>query len=197
MDLIDRHAYDFISTTGSFEKKNNSSEVCLDLTEDELARRNCLYRGSGGELTGYFDRVTSGGINAPTFLLSLLKLNNEKPPIVSIIKNLEKTFNLTITQLVKVCGVKTRASLYNWLDGKSKPRSLTVKRLFDLSVLETDWRQSGLVMNRADLEMPIINGVSVFDLLCEDPLDKNKILFAGSRIELEKYSRNAIIDPFL
>ena len=100
------------------------------------------------------------------------------------LENIKSAFSLTNDDLAKIIGV-TRKTLHNWKIGKIG-NSEKRQRVFELFMLATDWNKIGFSKNKLDLNQPIVHGKSVVDLLSEENLDREKILFAGSRIALLK-----------
>lgn len=98
------------------------------------------------------------------------------------LENIKSAFSLTNDDLAKIIGV-TRKTLHNWKTGKIG-NSEKRQRVFELFMLATDWNKIGFSKNKHDLNQPIVHGKSVVDLLSEENLNREKILFAGSRIAL-------------
>ncbi len=98
------------------------------------------------------------------------------------LENIKNAFSLSNDELANIIGV-SRKTLHNWKTGNIRS-SEKRKRIFDLFLLATNWSNSGFSGNRHDLEKKILNGKSILDLLVEEDLDAEKILFAGSRIDL-------------
>ncbi|MDO4230432.1 MAG: hypothetical protein Q4C98_11510 [Capnocytophaga sp.] len=98
------------------------------------------------------------------------------------LENIKKTFSLTNDELAKVIGV-TRKTLHNWKTGVTS-RAENRQRIFNLFMLAQNWNKAAFSQNKHELNQPIINGKSVIDLLSEEYLDSEQILFAGSRINL-------------
>lgn len=159
------------------------------------------YRPSGGvlELASY-SIPTSGGrdlsrVSVPVNFAMLHLENN--PNAAVILDKLLTTFSLTKTQLSEVCDC-TRKTLYNWVDGSSEPRNKALKRLFKLSLLVDSWQNSGLKVSKEELFIPIVHSESLFEMLTAKDLDDEKILFAGTRILMERslVKPNVLMDPF-
>jgi len=127
--------------------------------------------------------IVSGSSTNLTFELK----NNtaEKPVnrIFEIIEVVRDTFGLPMEAMAGVCRVESKKTLYNWRDGV-KPHKRTMHRLFDLNLIASAWRSAALPANETLTRMPVLQGESVLELLCKDELDKEKILFAGSRLAI-------------
>ncbi|MFA5959075.1 MAG: hypothetical protein WC785_00985 [Tatlockia sp.] len=171
------------STCGSF--------IFFAVPEDK-ANENCvnLYVATGGELSSFFSTSISGGSNL------LPKIEDSGSQLQHIINYITSCFTLTKDELAAISKIQSRKTLYNWADGTSKPRTLTIERLFDLFMIAKAWKQANLPSDYESLHYPIFKGVSIFDMLKSSSLDKEKILFAGSRIMLTRSNRTPLKDPF-
>ena len=49
-------------------------------------------------------------------------------------------------------------------------------------MLAKNWKDAGFTTNSVELDTPVIDGMSIKDLLTESNLDSEKILFAGNRL---------------
>lgn len=125
-------------------------------------------------------------------------LNDSKQEVTvsSIIKNMQKTFDFTQEDLASVC-FSARKSVINWLNGE-KPNKTKSKRLMSLFLIRDEWISAGLVTERSMLDLTILDGQSIMDLLSMKELDKDKVLFAGSRLSLNssQSSDSELEDPF-
>ena len=164
--------------------------IHLVLTQEEQARTYRLYQGSGGQFNGISIYAPSGTNN--------FYIQKQEQPINKLETTLSKissTFNLTKNELASVCH-QTRKTLYNWLNGNVIPRKSTMSRIFDLNIIVQAWEQSGFSTDKISLHRPIIDEQSLYDLLKQDTLDKELILFAGSRLNLTTLTQKKIPDPF-
>lgn len=142
--------------------------------------------GSGGRLVPETIVVNTG---------SRVTLERYTPdPLESLLERIQSAFGLNKDELAKVCNT-TRKTIYNWLGGTSEPQERNRERLFVLDVLADDWAGAGYSTDRVILKQPIVDGRSVFEMLCEDPIDRDLVLFAGSRIALHD-RRSPLMDPF-
>lgn len=165
--------------------------IYLKLSREEQARFFGLYRGSGGKLNTIFSHVPSGASNIP--VQNELQHNNK---LETTLSNISSTFNLTKDELAHICHVQSRKTLYNWIDGKATPRKSAMSRVFDLYIIAQAWKQSGFSRDKISLRRPMIGEQSLYDLLSRDSLDKELILFVGSRLHLTSSLQETIPDPF-
>lgn len=149
-----------------------------------------LYSGTGGELTHFFSISISGEEET---------VQRETPhsEIINIIDYITSCFNLTKNELAGICQIDSRKTVYNWLDGTSTPRTPTMNRLFDLLMIAKAWRQANLPNERRILSQRVFQGKNVYEILKENVLDRQKILFVGSRlILLNPLNKSKLKDPF-
>lgn len=86
----------------------------------------------------------------------------------SVKKEIADTFFLTDDEMHAVC------------DG-------SYKRLLDLHEISTEWKQAGFKLGKKELFTEVLDGYSVFHLLCNDHLDRHSIIFSGSRLNIQKF----------
>ena len=115
-------------------------------------------------------------------------------PLESLLERIQSAFGLNKDELAKVCNT-TRKTIYNWLGGTTEPQERNRERLFTLDVLADDWAGAGYSTDRVTLKQSVVDGQSVFQMLCEEPIDSDLVLFAGSRIALQD-RRSPLADPF-
>lgn len=135
--------------------------------------------GSGGSLVPQAVFDTTGS----PVILHIVKPD----PLRVVLMQIETVFGLTRDELAKVCGT-VRKTVYNWLDGKSEPRKTSLQRLFELNVIARDWSEAGYASGRTDIRQPLVSDRSILDMLCEEPLDRELIMFAGSRLSIKEPS---------
>lgn len=181
--------YDGYPVTGSHYRNVNLPAIYRTLSKEDQEQFG-LYQGSGGIVVGFFSNQVSGSNNIP------VSINTRENKLEETVRNICKVFSLTKEELTKACKVHSRKTLYNWIDGISAPRKTAMSRIFDLSLITQAWQQSGFSIDRESLHRPILDGLSVFDLLANGILDKERILFAGSRLKLSSVSQTTIKDPF-
>lgn len=191
MGLIaaDLHNNNYIAS-GSVGSGSVPVAIYYELSEVELERTSVNYIASGGFASHFFTTDLSGSNN--TFGDTKISENN----ISRIVKEIRSVFGLTKKEFASVCQIKSRKTLYNWIDGVSVPRKKTMGRMFDLRIISEAWVQSALSIDKESLHQPVLDGVSIYELLMKDILDKELILFAGSRLNMPSMSNNKLKDPF-
>jgi len=176
------------SSTGSLNFYNSPPAIHLVLSQEELRQTYGLYQASGGT-------VTSILINSPAGS----KTQIEKAPqsqLANAIQEICSTFGLTKEELTQVCNIQSRKTLYNWINGEVNPRKSAMNRIFRLLTTARAWKHAGLSNSAEFLHKPILDGKSVLNLLTEPEIDKESILFAGSRLSITSPQANPIADPF-
>lgn len=96
---------------------------------------------------------------------------------ISIIRDI---FDIKNEELSETIGI-SRKTLHNWEKfgiKKEKDR----QRVFELSVIAEDWKFNKLPTNKEALSKPIVGSLSVIDMLKDEKLDREKIIFAGRRL---------------
>lgn len=142
--------------------------------------------GSGGTIVPEFFTLSSGSYALVTTV--------EEDPLRTLIQRIESTFGMTREELAKACKT-TRKTIYNWLNHEAEPQARNRQRLFDLDILARDWADAGYPQRQDQLNRPLIDGRTVMDLLADDTIDRELILFAGSRLAIGDV--NAVLkDPF-
>lgn len=144
-----------------------------------------FYRASGGTPTLFF--ISSSGD-------VVIERTDSRPQ--NIINEISSCFNLTKEELASVCKVQSRKTLYNWMEGR-QPRASTMERLFDLLMIATAWKQSNFPNDYESLRRASLGKSSVLEMLKSDTLDREKILFAGSRLALINSGSTLLRDPFV
>lgn len=94
---------------------------------------------------------------------------------------IKSIFSMTEVEISQSIGV-SRKTLFNWKQRESAPNKKKAQNIFDLYLLAKNWKDAGFTTDSFELETPIINGKSIKDLLKEDKIDSEKILFAGNRL---------------
>ena len=182
MELEDQASNLRLIHSGSVESR---PAVCEPMPPS-LVKHLDLIQGSGGALhRELFVDATS----------SVVIMDYQNPrPLRSVLDKIQSAFGLGITDLAGVA-CTTRKTIYNWLEGTAEPQKKNLERLFQLSVLAGDWADAGYTKERAEIRQPVVDGHSVLDLLSEESLDAELVLFAGSRLSMTK-SKNALANPF-
>ena len=158
------------------------------LTREEMSERFGLYQGSGGSLSGIFSTPQTGKYNLKTQDVG------SHNPITLALDKIRLIFSLNNDELRQVL-LKSRKTIYNWLDGSSTPHKSNLSRLFHLLTLAEEWEKAGFQITNNDLYTPILESQSVFSMLSDSELDRDKILFAGSRLSL-LIKKKPLKDPF-
>jgi len=178
---------DFYTATGDLGNTLNPIPFNKVLSKEELKSFN-LFQGSGGSVS-YLNPISQTGSKTEVQVTKQETLEN-------VVKEIMSTFDLTKSEQSSVFQVSSRKTLYNWIEGETKPRMSAMNRIFELLVIARDWKSTGLKANKENLRQPVIKNKSVLDLLSEDTLDREKILFAGSRLNNFIDEPAAIADPF-
>ena len=151
-----------------------------------------FYQGSGGTSTGMvawlsnYRRATGASIQVQ---------REPENRLGMAVSDICSAFGLTKEELATLCDT-TRKTLYNWIDGKVKPRKKSINRVFDLLVVAREWQHAGFSGASTSLHQAVLGEKSVFDLLQQPEIDKDRILFAGSRLTMMSPG-GSIADPFV
>lgn len=94
---------------------------------------------------------------------------------------IKTVFSMTEVEIAQSIGV-ARKTLFNWKRKEFPPNKKKAQNIFDLYLLAKNWKDSGFTTDAFELSLPVIDGQSIKDLLKEDKLDSEKILFAGNRL---------------
>lgn len=174
------------SASGQFSM--NPPAVHSDFPErEDPAQMFSLYQGSGGKAASLLYFAPSG-VN---------KVINVGGKFELAVKEIGQAFGFTMEDLAKVCGVQSRKTLYNWINGIAEPRKSSMIRIFDLLITARAWKSCGFVADRKRLHAPVMGDQSVFDLLRQPQINTERVLFAGSRLNLMSRANDHIPDPFL
>lgn len=112
------------------------------------------------------------------------------------VNEISLAFGLTKEESAQICNVQSRKTLYNWIHGEAKPRKSEMSRIFDLLVIALAWTSYGFTADRERIHEPVLGNQSVFDLLNKPEIDKELILFAGSRLNMLSPAKDELSDPF-
>lgn len=115
-------------------------------------------------------------------------------PIARALEQIQQTFGLTQEQLAGACGV-TRAVIGRWKSGSATPRDTNQRRLFQLREAAIDWQKEGYPAPDRALQMPLVQGKALIDLLQAERLNTDAILFAGSRLKLMALEESSEVIP--
>jgi transcriptional regulator with XRE-family HTH domain len=180
---------DLYYASGSFNHHINPPVIHLVLPEGEAIKQAfSLYQGSGGQLASLLS-ITPSGANTQVY-------TQPKNKLATAVDEICLAFGLTKEELAQVCHVQSRKTLYNWINGEAKPRKAAMTRIFDLLVTARAWLGCGYMVDRAQLHEPVLGDQSVFDFLNQQDIDKERILFAGSRLTITSPPRGELQDPF-
>ena len=118
-------------------------------------------------------------------------------PITEALEVIRTTFGLTMEMLSDACSV-TRPLVYRWLDGSVTPKRQNQQRIFKLREAALNWQREAYPHPKNHLHEPIMGGNTLLDMLNEDPVDIQKLLFAGQRLKLAELDEagKVIPDPF-
>ncbi|MCU4336101.1 hypothetical protein [Acinetobacter dispersus] len=97
------------------------------------------------------------------------------------IELIKSVFSMTEMEISQSIGV-SRKTLFNWKQKESAPNKRKAQNIFELYLLAKNWKDAGFTTDSFELETPVIDDKSIKDLLKEDKIDSEKILFAGNRL---------------
>ncbi|RXS41507.1 helix-turn-helix domain-containing protein [Idiomarina sp. 29L] len=143
-----------------------------------------VVHGSGGKFT-----VTLAQSHSGAGISFVVQTGNS---IAIAVEKICGTFGLTKEQLAEVLGT-TRKTIYNWIEGVA-PRSNTLVHIHELQMTANEWVKSGLPFPGEQLREPVIEELSLFDLIKKG--EKDLILFAGNRLMLRGAKNKPLSDPF-
>ncbi len=175
-------------------------ECVLTHTESSSVWQELAYDSSGGKPTVFFSD-TSGGLRELIFLhdftANVQAEETYQSDLADILEQIRRTFGVNHSELAVVCGL-SRKALYDWKKG-SRPRKKSIERIAQLQRAALDWRRSGFSEPGPTLlQMPMVQGLSLYDLLKAESLDLEAIHFAGARMALRENAdqRDSMSDPF-
>lgn len=174
--------------SGSFNRYINPPAIHLVLPEEEFKGRFSLYQGSGGTVASLLS-TTQSGANTKILAEAQSKLSN-------IVDEICVVFGLTKEELAQICKVQSRKTLYNWINGETRPRKAAMSRLYSLLLTARAWTNAGLSSDSEKLHEAILGKQSLFDLLSQTEIDNERILFAGTRLNFESLASTKYSDPF-
>lgn len=173
---------------GTFSGAINPSAIYLALTKEQIEQAYSLYSGSGGTITSMLSTSATGA-----------KTQIKQEPhnkLATAVNDICTAFGLTKEELTQVCHIKSRKTLYNWINGEANPRKSTMKRIFDLLTTAQAWRHAGFSSDRDQIHQAVLNGQNLIDILYQEEIDKELILFVGSRLNIMSPTKGTISDPF-
>jgi DNA-binding transcriptional regulator YiaG len=110
---------------------------------------------------------------------------------LSLIKD---TFDLTNEQLADVMG-SGRKTVHNWMSSSNRPNKTKAKRILALDNIANMWISRGFSANRDTLLLQTQSGSSLIELLADENLDKNLVMFHGSSMYFD-INDDVLEDPF-
>lgn len=158
------------------------------IRHQELEKRFILYQGTGGSIASFTDIVASGA--------STKIIPNSQNNLASAVNEICRSFGITKDELTQICNIQSRKTLYNWINGESTPRKSAMNKMFDLLLTARAWSSSGFAIDRAKLFHPVVNNESVFEMLKSEKIDRDLIMFAGTRLHYAPQQFESLVDPF-
>lgn len=186
--MITDYPLDFTTASGASNPIANPPVIEKFLTEEQLEQRYGVYRGSGGAFTSIFSSSVTGS--------KTVLVKDPYSKIAAATDEVCSAFALTKAEFAHLCHIQSRKSLYNWIKGESNPRKATMRRIFDLLTAARAWRHAGFSNNRQQLSQAVLDGQSLFDILNQDKIETDLILFAGSRLNTMPPGNHPMRDPF-
>ena len=152
---------------------------------------------SGGSFA--LDQVAGGTVSS---LLNAI-IVGERPHVSSepnttldsVVTEICSTFGLTRKELIQVARIQSVEKLDSWIHTDEKAEKAAMNRLFDLYLVSDAWSTYGFGPDREQLFYPVIDGQSIFDMLNESNIDKELIIFSGSRLNLILPGRGNLLNP--
>lgn len=185
---VDTNA-DYSSVASGASYSNQSSSVISKyLSQDELPMSPLFSLRSGGEAGFPFFTPATGS--------NVYVEQSSKTNLTTVVDEICSSFDLSKDELARVCKVKSRRTLYNWISGKVAPRKKAMSRLFDLLMLSKRVQSSGLKLGKELIHQKVIDGASVFDMLSDEFINEDLIIFSLSRLSLNHQSVKTLDDPF-
>lgn len=176
------------TASGANNRITNPPAIHLMLNKEQLEQVYFLYEGSGGTVSSMLNTSVTG-----------TKTEIQQGPknkLESAVNDICSAFELTKEELTKACHIQSRKTLYNWIDGKTKPRKPALKRIFELLAAAQAWKHAGYSGEKEQLHQTVLDGQSLFDILNQEEVDIQRILFIGSRLNIMSPLKSAISDPF-
>ncbi len=188
MVINSTHPYDYsISNYSGSRNVLFPPAISSTLLENNTSHRFAFYKASGGNISPFFSENLSGSNS------HILPIHNQK--LTYIVQKIQSAFDLTIDELAKVFQVGSRKTIYNWIKSETIPHKNNLERIFKFSVIADEWIQLGFSFKNKDLRKPIIDGKNIIDLLAQDEVNSELILFGGSRLNLI-INKKTLKDPF-
>jgi predicted DNA-binding transcriptional regulator AlpA len=189
MVIADLNTFEYfeLSSSGS-SRYVNPPAIYRTLSDNELPKGGNFYNGSGGKFS-FFESSYTGS-------KTTISATEESYSLPKALEEIMRTFDLFPAELAQALKVKSRKTIYNWINGEASPRKGAIERIFELLMIARAWEQLAMPSSKELLHIPILEEESLLDLISSDKLDKERILFAGSRAQLFASSNKSIRDPF-
>jgi DNA-binding transcriptional regulator YiaG len=148
----------------------------------------------------FIDKNSSGGFlvkgrNISKFIAQ--KSTNISTNIVNFglkLSLIKDTFDLTNEQLADVMG-SGRKTVHNWMNSSNRPNKTKAKRILELDNITNMWMSRGFTANRDTILLQAQSGSSLIELLADENLDKDLVMFHGSSMYFD-LSYDVLEDPF-
>lgn len=189
--IASNHTEDPSALVLSYDRQSPPAITRYWHPEEALMREVLWMLDGSGSVGAIFDL----GSGASTFLQRTNLIPKTEGSLKVALGEIGNTFALTKEQLAD-CLLVTRKTIYNWLDGTSSPQQTNFSRLYEFKLLCKDWRYKNLAVDKLQLTEPVIDNKSLLDLLKEEKLDLERILFAGSRLGIDHIAK-PLLDPFV
>jgi DNA-binding transcriptional regulator YiaG len=143
----------------------------------------------------------SGGILVKGKSVSKFDVQSQVPSkanqisYASKLEFIKDTFDLTNEQLAKVVG-STRKTVHNWSTGLNKPNRNKAKRVLELNGIAKLWINRGFTADRDSLLVQGQTGETLMELLSNDNLDTELVMFHGSSMHIDNLNDIELEDPF-
>ena len=181
-------AQDGYSGSSIFSRSANPPAIHSIVTKEEFEQIYSLFQGSGGSVASMLNFSISG-------TKTQVKQNLQNK-FAAAVNEICAAFGLTKEELAQVCHIRSRKTLYNWINGETSPRKSAASRIFDLLVVAQAWKHAGFSGQRDLLRQPVLDGENLFDILNHPEIDQELILFVGSRLNFISSAKSTISDPF-
>ncbi len=167
-----------------------NSTICVMLSEEYIESICNLYKGSGGTT------LASLFCESPTTAIRIQTKSKTQSNLEITVEEVCSTFSLTKEEFTKICRIRSRKTLYNWINGEASPRKSAMHRLFDLLVVARAWQHYGFRCSREQLYQLMVGEQNIFEMLSQPKIDKELILFAGSRLNTILSPKRTLKSPF-
>jgi hypothetical protein len=158
-----------------------------------------LFRGSGA-LINISELDSSGSGHLGAYSIKFVKAPDvvKAPSVVEKIQDeILAVFGINISTLADLCKVSAKTP-YNWRTSEKiiHRKSKGMDRFFEISKAAKNWKSSGYPNISIHLRVPMVKGMSLFDLLMAEKIDAEAIQFLGARLALRDSDSLDIQDPF-